>query len=183
MMVQPNATTVLPFGRHRGQPLGTVPTSYLTWLAATVKLSTGLRNAVAAELTRRGLPVPTPPTPAEKPLPPCGRCGSTTSPRLTWHETRSGTRQIRRECSRCGTWLGAAPQTPANVAEADRSATPAPILDALLLAAAEDVELVSDGRVVRLGRGWERASADLRDAVRQRGRLLASLVGRRKVLP
>ena len=178
-----NHNQTLPFGRHKGQPLGTVPTSYLTWLAGTVKLSTGLRNAVAAELVRRGIQAPPPPVPAEKPLQPCGRCNSTTPPRLTWHEQRDGRRAIRRTCSRCGNWLGHAAATSANIAEADRNATPAPILDALLLAAAEDVELVSDGQAVRFGRGGEHASAALRDAVRQRGRLLAGLVGRGKVLP
>jgi hypothetical protein len=49
-------THVLPFGRHRGEPLSSVPTDYLAWLARTVPLSSGLRGAVAAELQRRGVP-------------------------------------------------------------------------------------------------------------------------------
>ena len=172
----------LPFGQHKGQPLDTVPTSYLTWLA-TVRLSAGLRAAVVAELARRGIQAPPLPVPPEKPLTPCGRCNSADAPRLTWHEQRDGRRAIRRTCERCGHWCGHAAQTPANIAEANRNASRAPILDAILLAAEENVELISDGQAVRLGRGWERASAALKDAVRQRGRLLASLIGRRKVLP
>jgi hypothetical protein len=48
------APTPLPFGKHKGRPLAEVPASYLSWLLAEVKLSSGLRCAVAAELTRRG---------------------------------------------------------------------------------------------------------------------------------
>jgi hypothetical protein len=43
----------LPFGRHKGEPLGQVPSHYLAWFLRECKPSTGLRAAVAAELTRR----------------------------------------------------------------------------------------------------------------------------------
>jgi uncharacterized protein (DUF3820 family) len=37
----------LPFGRHKGQPLDTVPSDYLDWLLRSCKLSSGLRAATA----------------------------------------------------------------------------------------------------------------------------------------
>ena len=37
----------LPFGKHKGVPLPDVPLSYLQWLLREVKLSYGLRAAVA----------------------------------------------------------------------------------------------------------------------------------------
>jgi hypothetical protein len=53
----------LPFGRHKNQPLSEVPESYLRWCIETCKLSSGLRSAVAAELTSRGIEVPPAPPP------------------------------------------------------------------------------------------------------------------------
>jgi uncharacterized protein (DUF3820 family) len=40
--------TTIPFGVHRGRPVGDVPTSYLVWVLKTCKLSSGLAAAVAA---------------------------------------------------------------------------------------------------------------------------------------
>jgi hypothetical protein len=62
--------------------------------------------------------------------------------------------------------------------EADAAASETPLLDALILAEDEQVQLLSDGEHVRLGAGWDRASAALQDAVRQQGHLLASMLGR-----
>jgi hypothetical protein len=46
----------LPFGRHRGEPLDTVPSGYLRWLLQECRsLSSGLRSAVAGELQARGV--------------------------------------------------------------------------------------------------------------------------------
>ena len=170
-------SSTLPFGRHRGQPIDEVPSDYLRWAAQNCKLSHPLWLAVAAELVRRGLPAPTPPP--RDPLPPCPRCGSADEPLLSWHQQRDGRRAIRRTCGRCGAWRGTAPQTSGNIAAADRAAIPTAALDALLLSEEEGVELVSDGRGILLGRNGHRASARLRDAVRQQGHLLASLLGRR----
>jgi hypothetical protein len=48
----------LYFGRHRGQALDAVPSSYLTWVLETkIKLSSGLKSAVLAELQSRGISV------------------------------------------------------------------------------------------------------------------------------
>ena len=54
-------TDSLPFGRHRGKLLPDVPSDYLAWLLRAVKLSRGLRDAVAAELVGRGVAAPPPP--------------------------------------------------------------------------------------------------------------------------
>jgi hypothetical protein len=42
----------MPFGKHRGEALADVPTSYLDWLT-TINLELWLRRAVEAELRRR----------------------------------------------------------------------------------------------------------------------------------
>ena len=74
MSTKQNALSlVLPFGQHRGQPQCMVPTDYLTWLLATVKLSSGLRAAVTAEVEARGETAPPPPAPKLPPV--CCRCG------------------------------------------------------------------------------------------------------------
>jgi hypothetical protein len=163
----------LPFGRWKGRALGEVDVSYLQWVAHEVKLSTGIRAAVEAELQRRGVAVPEGPPPA----PPPSCCGSSEL-RYTWHQFSNGTMQVRRSCPRCGRSLGFAPRQSPYTDYADASASPTALLDALLLAEAEGVELVSDGSWVGIGRGGNRASPELRDALRQQGHLLASLLGR-----
>src|SRR5262249_25486481 len=60
--------------------------AYLQWAIGTVKLSTGVRAAVAAELERRGVRPPSPPPP--RPPGPCWRCGSTQY-RHTWQQDLS----------------------------------------------------------------------------------------------
>lgn len=103
-------TTVhtLPFGAHKGRPLPDVPADYLRWALAECKLSSGLYAAVAAELARRGLPVPPPPPP--KPPPACACCGPAGKVRYRWSADRLGRPHIRAECRRCRRFLGLAPQ-------------------------------------------------------------------------
>src|SRR5262245_27206176 len=108
----------LPFGRHRGKRPAEVPTAYLAWLLANVKLSTGVRAAVRAELwSRADRPAELPPDPPPS-APRCQRCGAREA-RLYWQQTADGNRRVRAECRRCQNFAGWAPQTPANVAEAD----------------------------------------------------------------
>ena len=65
MNAQPQVDHRLPFGRHQGQPLDTVPADYLRWAIRDCRLSSGLRTAVAGELQRPRLhPTPTPSTTA-----------------------------------------------------------------------------------------------------------------------
>jgi hypothetical protein len=165
---------VVPFGRHKGKPLPEVPASYLDWLLREVKLSTGLRNAVAGELARRGVAVPPPPAP--KPPPPCSRCRGSAL-RLEWMEDSLGRRQVRRSCAGCGGFRGFAGQSPANVAEADGNASPTAVLDALQLAEADGCRLVSDGRGVSV-EPWDRGSERLKSLVRQQQHLQAGLLGK-----
>jgi hypothetical protein len=168
------ATPVFPFGKHKGRTLSEIDSGYLSWAMANVKLSSGIRQAVAGELARRGERVPCPPPPPPEPL--CPRCGSADRD-YRWGEDRLGRRMIRRTCRCCGTWLGFAPKIEPYTTEADANANATPTLDVLLLAEAEGVELISDGQQVRIGYGWERASMRLKNAIRQRGHLLASLLG------
>lgn len=165
----------LPFGMHKGAPLADVPASYLAWLLRSCKLSSGLRQSVASELQGRGVDVPSPP--AAKPVRPCHRCGSLDH-RYTWQEDRRGNRRIRRSCRSCGRFCEFAPMTEPFVSEANANASPAPTLDALLLAEAEGIELASDGKTVWIAGDRRKASEQLQNAVRQRGHLLASLLGK-----
>jgi hypothetical protein len=105
---------------------------------------------------------------------PCHRCGGPVGYR--WQEIADGRRQVRASCGRCGLWLGFAPQIEPDLTEADRNASPTATLDALTLAEAEGVELVSDGHTVWC-HPWGRASPTLEALVRQRGHLLAGLLG------
>ncbi len=46
----------MTFGKHQGEPVQHVPTSYLAWvLRVCHNVDANLRAAIAAELTRRGL--------------------------------------------------------------------------------------------------------------------------------
>jgi hypothetical protein len=42
-----------PFGKHKHQPLGTVPTDYLRWALRECDLETWLAHAITEELRRR----------------------------------------------------------------------------------------------------------------------------------
>ena len=153
----------LPVGRHKGKPLADVPKDYLGWALRTIELSTGLRAAVRAELTRRGVVLT--PEPPPRPRPPCRRCGCTAF-RMTWQEQRGGTKAIRSECQRCGARCGVAPLTAENVAAANAVQPEAGLLDALVLAEEEGCELVPEGGRVEV-QPWQRASRKLRELVRQ----------------
>jgi hypothetical protein len=169
--------TTLPFGRHRSAPLGEVPTSYLAWLVRTVRLSSGVRAAVAAELARRGIDAPPPAPPAARPVPPCARCGAA-GYSCGWQQTRDGRRQIHAACTRCGRWLGFLPQVEPHTGQADAAASAAPILDALTRLEALGVELAGDGRAVWFaGDDWRRVPADLQAVVRQCRHTLAGMLG------
>jgi hypothetical protein len=43
----------MPFGRHRGEPIDTLPTDYLYWLTENVELYGRLERAIGKELERR----------------------------------------------------------------------------------------------------------------------------------
>lgn len=156
---------LMPFGKHKGRPLGEVPTGYLRWALAEAKLSAGLRGAVRAELSRRGIGLPPEPGPAPRPRSRCRRCGGYAVV-ATWHEQRGGRKAIRASCSACGGFRGFLPLTPENVAEADAALSPTGLLDALLLADREGVELVAAAGRVEV-RPRERASPRLQELVRQ----------------
>jgi hypothetical protein len=54
----------------------------------------------------------------------CPRCGNP-GRRLAWQAFSDGRRHIKATCNKCGTFVGYAPQTPQNVAEAERAPVPA----------------------------------------------------------
>src|SRR6266508_761495 len=159
------------FGKHKGIPLPDVPTDYLLWALATVKLSSGIWAAAVAELASRGIQ---PPLRRESPSAcwrgPCHRCGDR-QVNYRWHEYRNGVRQVRASCARCGQQLGHAPRTSPYTDEADRHASETPTLDVLLLAEQEGVKIVSDGQQVHC-EPWGKASEKLKDLVRQCGHQL-----------
>ena len=168
----------LPIGKHKDQPLVEVPSSYLQWLLGNCKLSSGLRAAVAAELTRRGVAVPPPP-----PLPPesaCPRCGPAALG-YHWYQDRLNRRQIRRTCGRCGLPLGFAPQVVPYVGLADAAASAAPVLDVLLWCQELDIALKSDGLVADFAtrEDYLRAEPALRLKVAECRASLGRMLGKR----
>lgn len=113
------------FGRHRGKLVSEVDTGWLGWSLRQdkVKLSAGLRAAVAAELQRRGVEVP--PVPPYT-VPPCRRCRGT-EVRVTWQQTSDGTRRLRGTCGRCNGYLRFLPMTPEWIAQANVAADEATV--------------------------------------------------------
>lgn len=163
---------VLPFGKHKNQPLDEVPTGYFLWMFREgVKLSSGLRAAVAAELQARGVPAPAPPSP-------CNRCGCP-AVKHSWTECCNGTRQVSRNCARCESFRGFAPRIAPFTTEADAAASATPVLDVLTRLDDLGIVLSSDGRAVQfVDDGWHRCPADLKAIVRQCNRQLARLMGK-----
>jgi hypothetical protein len=170
----------LPFGRYANQPLADVPSSYLSWLLAEAKLSTGLRAAVAAELGRRQLQ----PQPARQvaPEPSCATCGPSAGLSYRWGEDSLGRRYIRRSCARCDRYLGAAPQVEPFVTRANAAASAAPVVDVLIAADDENLVLHSDGVVVDFATPADerRATPALRAALRQCRHTFAGMIGRNR---
>jgi hypothetical protein len=159
----------MPFGRYKGDPVWSVPSDYLGWMLRTCKLSTGLRQAVRAELHARGeLPPGLAAEPAARP-PRCGRCGGADLD-VYWQELGgAGGRSIRAECRACRRFVAFLPMTPENTARADLASSPTGLLDVLTAAEAEGVEIVSRGHWLALIPPG-RASAELERLVRQNTR-------------
>jgi hypothetical protein len=173
-MATTSPTPILPFGKHKGQPLADVPGDYLRWALLTVKLSSGLRTAVADELTRRGVPVPDPPPPR---VPPCPRCAAGDFV-VRSQEDRLGRRQLRAECARCRKWLTYLPATPTYRAAADRASSPTAALDVLTRLDDLGIDLESDGGSVWVPwPAYRRVPADLQALIRQCSYQLAKLNG------
>jgi hypothetical protein len=170
--------TVLWFGKWKGSDIRDVPGDYLAWALRTVRLSSGVRQAIAEELRGRGVAVP--PLPPPLPPPACYRCGGVQL-RHSWFEDRLGRRQVRRECDRCGQSLGFAPCVSPYTDEADRRVSTTPILDVLVEAEAQGVQLQSDGRAVDFAStaDWFRATPWLRQQLPAVRHQLARLIGKR----
>jgi hypothetical protein len=167
------------FGKYKGLPPAQVPSDYLAWVLRTCKLTPGLRSTVTAELRSRGQSVPEPPPP--KPLPICDRCGAREA-NLAWHELSGGRRQIRATCAACGGFVKFVAQTPENVALANAVQPSAGLLDALLQAEIDGVELVHRfGRVEPVP--YHGASPRLRNLVRQSQHALLRHLLQRKAVP
>lgn len=171
---------VLYFGKHKGQPLSQIPADYLAWVLREVKLSSGLRAAVVADLQRRGAPVPDQPPPRPEP---CRRCGADGWPRCTWLQMRDGRKQITADCAKCGARIFFAPQVEPYVSLANATASKMPILEVLNQADELGVTLRSDGKGVVLAgpEDWKRVTPRFRELLRQCQHDLAGLIGKRLV--
>lgn len=172
----------MPFGKYKSVPVAAVPSDYLQWLAKVCKLSSGLRQAIAAELQARGATVPEPP--AAKPPLPCPHCGESKLAHH-WLQTRNNRRQISRTCSRCKASLGFAPQVEPYIAEADSRVKGTELLDVLIEAEALGIRIESDGLSCWVAsEDWKRVPAELLTelltAMRLHKRTLASLIGKTK---
>jgi hypothetical protein len=165
----------LPFGKHRGVPLYAVPADYLRWALTTCKLSSGLRTALAAELSRRGLPAPDPPAFTVPPCPEGCRAGY----RCGWQQDRAGRRRVRAECAACGRFLTFPPSRPPYSAEADAAASETAVLDVLTQAEAAGARLCSDGATCWVhSEDSGLAPAELLGRIRQCAHRLAGLMGK-----
>jgi hypothetical protein len=163
----------LPFGKHRGKTPAAVPTDYLVWFLANVKPSSGLAQAIAGELRARGRGVPLPGLPPE---PACPDCGLDTRIHYGWLEASNGERRIQRLCG-CGRALGLAPHVEPYLSFAEKSADPTALLDVLTECEVLGVELVSDGKAVRVAGGWEKLTVPLKQKLAQCRHGLAKLIG------
>jgi hypothetical protein len=170
-----NVSLCLPFGRHKDKPLGEVPADYLRWALRECRLSSGLHLAVSEELRRRGIDVPPPPPPR-----PLRRCPDHPQAALVcrWFEDAQGRRRIRADCSRCQRYADYPPVVPPYTTEADKNASPTPVLDALLWLERLGIELESDGRTVKVPwRDWRRVPAELHALIRQGNHQLTRMLG------
>jgi hypothetical protein len=161
----------LPFGKHKDKALSAIPADYLQWLT-TIKLSSGLRLAVADELRGRGVTV----AEATPPPPQCMRCKERTRISYSWHEDSLGRRRIKRTCG-CGASLAFAPHTEPFLSLADAAESPTAVLDVLAEAEERGVELRSDGKAVRVVGGWDRLTVPLKQKLEQCRHQLAWLLG------
>jgi hypothetical protein len=168
---------VMPFGKYKDKPLAEVPSPYLSWLLRECKLSSGLRAAVADELSRRSINAPAAPPP--RPIVRC-RQHPDAEPLCYWMQDRLGRRRIRAECSHCRRMVDHPPIVEPYVSMADRNASPAPVFDALIQLDALGVELGNDGKRV-----WIPAEQDkrvppvLRAIIRQCAHQLATMLADR----
>jgi hypothetical protein len=171
---------VLPYGLHRGKPLPSVPTSYLLWMIGACKLSSGLRAALAEELTRRGFPTPAPPLPQP---PECQRCRRKGRPSgsytCTWQELSNGERRIRASCGVCWGFLTFLPEREPYLSMANSWSSDTAVLDVLVQLEALDVRLLSDGQTCWIaGEDQPRVPGELLCRLRECSHRLARLMGR-----
>jgi hypothetical protein len=83
-------------------------TDYLIWYLSTIKVSSGVRQAIADELHRRGVEVPDAPPPRQ---PSCSRCGPDASVNYQWFLDALDREHIKARCGGCDAWLGFVPKT------------------------------------------------------------------------
>lgn len=172
----PPSVTAMPFGKHRGKPLGEIPDGYLLWLLREAKLSSGLRLAVGNELRRRSVEAPPPPPPRRPPS--CGYCGEVDFA-VGWMEDSRGNRRIRATCKGCRRCRCFLPLIEPWVSAANANASPTAILDALTALDDLGVDLQGDGKKVWFaGDDYRRVPASLQAVVRQCSHQLASMIGR-----
>jgi uncharacterized protein (DUF3820 family) len=101
-------TQTLPFGKHKRQPLETIPAEYLAWFCHAVKTSPSILDAVAHELERRGIDPPMRP-PYRPPACPHHPAAGLA---CRWVEDRLGRFHVKATCPTCGRFLAFMPVEP-----------------------------------------------------------------------
>jgi uncharacterized protein (DUF3820 family) len=160
LMATQHPAITMPFGAHKHRPLTELPESYLVWaLRECRQLSSGLRVALANELTRRGF---TPP-PIKPPAPPPKECRNRhcRSPKLAyrWFQDRIGRPQIKWSCAVCGRSMGFMPLLEPFVTWANSQSSETATLDVLIRCDELGIQLSNDGRAVDFATEADRRKA------------------------
>jgi hypothetical protein len=142
----------------------------LLWIVKIPRLSSGLRTAIAIELTSRGYQVEVP-----QYRPPQCRLHPNAELRCTFREDSLQRRFIRGECSICHRHVATLPNIEPYLRQAEANSSPTALLDVLISLDETGNTLASHGRTVQVDGDLTQQQRGL---LRQCGPSLARMIGR-----